>query len=413
MADISLNQVASVLGSTTVSGMAQKMGLWPPPPAISVRDLVSSKCLTQHYDDARTGWNPFETTLTVANVPGLKKLFAQAVDGTIYAQPLYAHHVNVPGFGVRNVVFVATENDTVYAFDADTNVPPLWQRSLIPPGEQVVAVGDIEGCDNVAPVIGITSTPVINCAYTMWVVGKTKKVAGGSTTFHYRLYALDLTTGADRVAPVEIGGSVPGSSQPNDGHSHVVFDPHLHLNRPGLLLFNGLVYVGFGSHCDKHLGIYHGWVFAYNAATLAPVGVFATTPNTQAGATSAAGIWQSGMGLAADPEGFVYFTTGNGDFTANTPGGQDYGDTVIKLTPAMSVADYFTPSDQPKLLEQDIDLGSGGVLILPNPARGTSLPSVLVATGKDGTARVTSFVSIIPEALQRSRLRRPLSVAVL
>src|ERR1700693_6186801 len=151
MADISLKQVGRVLGSTTMSGIAQKMGQWPPPPAISFRDLASSKCLTQHYDDARTGWNPFETTLTVANVPGLKKLFAQAVDGTIYAQPLYAHSVYIP-FGLRNVVFVATENDTVYAFDADTNVPPLWQRSLIPPGEQVVAVGDVEGCNNVAPV---------------------------------------------------------------------------------------------------------------------------------------------------------------------------------------------------------------------------------------------------------------------
>jgi hypothetical protein len=310
----------------------------------------------------------------------LKKLFAQAVDGTIYAQPLYAHSVYIP-FGLRNVVFVATENDTVYAFDADTNVPPLWQRSLIPPGEQVVAVGDVEGCNNVAPVIGITSTPVINrAANTMWVVAKTKKVGGDSTTFHYRLYALDLTTGEDRVAPVEIGGSVPGTSQPNDGHGHVVFDPHLHLNRPGLLLSNGVVYVAFGSHCDQHLGSYHGWVFAYNAATLAPVGVFATTPNTPDGSTSAAGIWQCGIGLAADPQGFVYFTTGNGNFTANTPGGQDYGDTVIKLTSAMWVADYFTPSYQPTLLSCDIDLGSGGVLILPD----TDLPSVLVAAGKDG-----------------------------
>jgi hypothetical protein len=186
------------------------------------------------------------------------------------------------------------------------------------------------------------------------------------------------------VAPVQIGGSVPGTSQPNDGHGHVVFDPHWHLNRPGLLLLNGLVYVGFGSHCDAHLGSYHGWVFAYDAATLSRVGVFATTPNTPSGATSAAGIWQGGMGLAADPEGFVYFTTGNGDFTANKPGGQDYGDTVLKLRSAMSVADYFTPSDQPTLLAGDIDLGSGGVLILPDPPHGTDLPSVLVAAGKDG-----------------------------
>ncbi|HEV2392759.1 MAG TPA: hypothetical protein VG146_10400 [Verrucomicrobiae bacterium] len=348
--------------------------------------------VTQHFDAARTGWNPFETTLTVANVPALKVKFTHNIDGTAYAQPLYAHHVNVPGFGAHNLVFIATENDTVYAFDADTNQPALWKRSLIPAGEQIVAVGDIEGCDNVAPVIGITSTPVIDCtSYTMWVVAKTKKVAGGNATFHYRLYALDISTGTDRVPPVEISGSVAGAGQPNDGHGHVVFDPHFHLNRPGLLLLaspagaahNRIVFVGFGSHCDFHIGTYHGWVFAYDSVTLARIGVFATTPDTAAGAPSAAGVWQGGMGLAADPQGFVYFTSGNGDFTGNT-GGQDYGDTVIKVTPALGVADYFTPSDQPTLLAHDIDLGSGGVLILPDPPPSAGLPSTLVAAGKDG-----------------------------
>jgi hypothetical protein len=341
--------------------------------------------VTQHFDAARTGWNPYESILTVASTGKLTQKFTQNVDGTIYAQPLYAHHVNVPGFGAHNLVFVATENDTVYAFDADTKQPPLWQRSLIPAGEQVVAVGDVEGCNNVAPVIGITATPVLDCAtYTMWVAAKTKKVAGSNISFHYRLYALDISTGADRVAPVEIGGSVPGTSQPNDGHGHVVFDPHWHLNRPGLLLLNGAVYVAFGSHCDAHLGSYHGWVFAHNAATLARIGVFNTTPDTPSGVTSAAGVWQGGMGLAADPQGFVYFTTGNGDFTANQTGGKDYGDTVTKLTPAMSVADYFTPSYQPTLLADDIDLGSGGVLIPPDPPPTASLPRTLVAAGKDG-----------------------------
>jgi hypothetical protein len=337
--------------------------------------------LTEHYDVARTGWFPYETTLTVANVPGLKAKFTQNVDGTVYAQPLYAHHINIPGLGAHNVVFVATENDTVYAFDADTKEPPLWQRSLIPAGEQVVPIGDIDGCDNVKPVIGITSTPVIDCAtYTMWVAAKTKKVVGGNTTYHYRLYALDVTTGADRVAPVEIAGSVPGISDPNDGQGHVVFDPHWHMNRPGLLLLNGVVYVGFASHCDAHIGQYHGWVFGYAAGTLAKIGVFNTTPFTPSGVTSAAGIWQGGIGLAADPQGFIYFTTGNGDFKPNF----DFGDTVIKLAPAFTVTDYFTPSDQPKLLAEDIDLGSGGVLILPDPPPTAALPATLVAAGKDG-----------------------------
>jgi hypothetical protein len=355
--------------------------------------------LTQHFDVARTGWFPYETTLTVANVPTLKNKFTHNVDGTVYAQPLYAHRVDIPGAGPHNVVYVATENDTVYAFDADTNQPALWQRSLIPPGEQIVTEADVStnqpatSCNNIVPVIGITSTPVIDCGtYTMYVVAKTKKTVGSNTTFHYRLYALDITTGYDRIGPVEISGSVPGTGEPNDGHGHVFFDPHWHLNRPGLLLLNGVVYVGFGSHCDKHLDPqdplprYHGWVFGYSAATLAPAGAFSACPDVPINqwGRSGAGIWQSGMGLAADPQGFVYFATGNGDLTVNLPGGRNYGDTVVKLQNNFTVPDYFTPSDQPKLLEGDIDLGSGGVLILPDPPLGMHLLPLLVTCGKDG-----------------------------
>jgi len=337
---------------------------------------------TQHFNVARTGWNPYETILTVANVPGLKTKFTQNIDGTSYSQPLYAHHVDIPGMGAHNVVFVATETDTVYAFDADTMQPPLWQRSLIPVGEQVVVNADLEaGCEDVRPVIGITSTPVLDCAsYTIWVVAKTKKVVGSNKTFHYRLYALDITTGNDRVPPVEIAGSVPGISQPNDGAGHVIFDPHWHMNRPGLLLLNGVVYVAFASHCDNHLELYHGWVFAFNAATLTRIGLYCTTPNTPASASvTAGGIWQGGMGLASDPSNFIYFTTGNGNF-----GGTDFGDSVIKLTSGLAFTDFFTPSDEPILLDKDIDLGSGGVLILPDPPPTVGFPRVLVTAGKDG-----------------------------
>lgn len=341
---------------------------------------------TQHFDIPRRGWNPFETTLTVANVPGLKQKFALTTDGTSYSQPLYAHHVDVPAFGAHNLVFVCTENDTVYAFDADTKQPALWQRSLIPPGEQVVVNADLEaGCEDVRPVIGITSTPVLDCrSYTLWVVAKTKRVASGGTTFHYRLHALDISTGNDRVAPVEIAGSVPGISQPNDGSGHVLFDPHWQMNRPGLLLLNGVIYVGFASHCDNHIGSYHGWVFGFDAATLARTGIFCTTPSTPSGTDiSAAGVWQGGMGLAADSANFIYFTTGNGNFNADT-GGQDFGDAVIKLSSALAFTDFLTPSDQPTLLAQDIDLGSGGVTILPDPSPTTGFPPTLVAAGKDG-----------------------------
>lgn len=345
--------------------------------------------VTQHYDNARTGWNPHENILTVANVKQqFGQLFQQQVDGTVYAQPLYVRDVIIPGKGVHNVVFVATENDTVYAFDADTYQPPLWQRSLVPAGEAVVADSDIEGCDNIKPVIGITSTPVIDYAtYTMYVVAKTKRVQGSLTTFHYRLYAIDITTGADRHgSPVEIAGSVAGSAKPNDGHGHVTFDPHWHLNRPALLLSRGVIYIGFGSHCDAHIGEYHGWVFAYNASSLAQIGVFSSSPDKPVLwlIPPASGIWQSGMGLAADPDGFIYFTTGNGDFNANNPSGRNYGDTVLKLQPNLAVASYFTPADQFELLIFDGDLGSGGVLVLPDQPATTRFPYLLVTCGKDG-----------------------------
>jgi hypothetical protein len=345
--------------------------------------------LTQHFDMARTGWFPYETALTAANVPHLVKKFTYNVDGTIYAQPLYAHHVNIPGIGPHNVVYAATENDSVYAFDADTNQPALWHRSLIPAGESVVSTADIEGCNNIAPVIGITATPVIDCStYTMYVVAKTKKVQGGTATYHYRIYALDIATGADRVPPVEISGSVPGTGIPSDGHGHVVFQPQWHLNRPGLLLLNGVVYVGFSGHCDFHLenGVtrYHGWIFGFNAATLAQTGIFSSCPDTpiNPAGRAGAGIWQGGMGLAADSSGFVYFTTGNGDLTANLAGGKNYGDTVVKLQSNFTVADFFTPSDQPTLLDQDIDLGSCGVLLLPDSPTGAR--PLLTTCGKDG-----------------------------
>lgn len=346
--------------------------------------------LTQHFDISRTGWMPYETTLNPGNVPHLKQKFTHAVDGTVYAQPLYAHHVNIPGMGAHNVVYVATENDSVYAFDADTNQPALWHRRLVPAGESVVSWTDVTvgsaQCPNVKPVIGITSTPVIDCStYTMYVVAKTKRVSGGSTTYHYRIYALDIATGADRVPPAEIAGSVPGSGNPSDGHGHVVFDPHWHLNRPGLLLLNGVVYVGFGSHCDQHLESYHGWVFGFSAASLAQVGIFSSCPDTPTESTNAAaGIWQGGMGLAGEPSGaaggpeFIYFTTGNGDLTANVTGGKNYGDCVVKLRSNFTVADFFAPADQLTLLSGDIDLGSCGVVLLPGDR------PLLTLCGKDG-----------------------------
>ncbi len=344
--------------------------------------------LTQHFEKARTGWNPYETTLAVANVPHLKQLFTQPVDAHVYAQPLYAHHVLIPDKGVHDVVYVATEKDTVYAFDANTNQPVLWQRTLVPHGETPLSPSDVLGCDNVRPDIGITSTPVINCAtYTMYVVAKTKRVIGPQTTYHQYLYAIDIATGNDRPgSPQEIQATFPGDSAPNDGHGHVLFQAQWQMNRPGLLLHNGLVYIAFASHCDFHIGEYHGWIVAYDAASLNQVGTFCSSPDR--GPThDASGIWQGGMGLATDPAGFIYCTTGNGLFNANMLNGRDYGDSVLKLRPnTLHEVDYFTPADQTTLLEPgDVDLGSGGVLVLPDVPRGSSQhPNLLVTCGKDG-----------------------------
>jgi outer membrane protein assembly factor BamB len=298
--------------------------------------LAKNNYVTQHYANTRTGWNPYETVLTVANVPHLKPLFTQHVDAQVYAQPLYMHGVAIASQGTRNVIFVATEADTVYAFDADTSHPVLWQRTLIPTGEAPVSSTDVL-CGNIAPVIGITSTPVINpVTSTLYVVAKTKRGQGIQATFHQYLYALDITTGHDRLgSPMEIQASVVDAGQA------VPFVPRWQLNRPGLLLENGRVYAAFGSHCDSHAGQYHGWVLAYDAKTLKQVGTFNASPHS-----GGVGIWQGGMGLAADPAGSIYFATGNGAFTGSQPGGKDYGDSVLKLGPDLKVLDSFTPANQ-------------------------------------------------------------------
>ena len=359
----SLNVGDQVKARQSICGIITDFG-----PPVVVISSAGFYYLTQHYTTARTGWFPYETTLNVGNVPKLKYLFTQNLDGTVYAQPLYAHHVNIPGSGAHNAVYVATENDTVYAFDADTQQPALWQRSLIPAGEQAFPDSVAKG-GNIKPVIGITSTPVIDCAsYTMWVVAKTMSVLDG--TVYNRLYAIDISTGADRPgSPVEIQGSYPSSTY------FVSFSTNLQMNRPALLLLGGRIYIGFGSHSDALKG-WRGWVFAYDATTLKRVGVFCTAPDEAEGS-----VWQGGMGLAADPEGFVYFMTGNGPWDGKT----NYGDTALKLPANLTVvADFFTPPNRDDLERHDCDFGSGGPLILPDPPLLSGLPLAMVVCGKDG-----------------------------
>ena len=348
---------------------------------------MGNDVVTQHYNNSRTGWNANETALTVANVrPHLRRLFTLPVDGQLYAQSLYVQGLAIPGKGTHNVVFVTSEGDSVYAFDADVAGAAIWHRTLVPAGESTVATADLAKCDNVGPKIGITSTPVIDrTTNLLYVVTKTKSSAGGVSSYHQRLHTLDLATGTDKPgSPVEIAASIAGSGDGHDNTGHIHFNPLWQLNRPGLLLTQGAVYLAFGAHCD--FGPYHGWILKYDVATLQPLGVFNTTPdldpNTQVFRGRGGGIWQGGIGLAASNNGHIYLLVGNGPFDANT-GGRDYGNTVLRLNPDLTIADSFTPYNQDGLNQHDTDLGSGGAMLLPpQPGAHTSL---LVACGKEGT----------------------------
>jgi len=269
---------------------------------------------TQHFDNARTGWNQHETTLTVGNVGRLHKIFDLSVDGQVYAQPLYMEQILFPGKGVRNAVYVATENDTVYCWDADAPQSLIWQKSLLTAGELPLDDGDIAGCNNIAPKVGITSTPVIDPqTNTLYVVSKTKRLAARQTTFHHFLHAIDIVSSNDRAgSPVEIFAKAPGWGGTGevggrDGQGNVIFLSQWALNRSGLLLQNNILYLGFGSHCDAHLGDYHGWIMSYDATTLQQLKVFCASPDSSGG-----GIWQGGIGAAGDGNA-IYFTTGNAE----------------------------------------------------------------------------------------------------
>lgn len=318
---------------------------------------------TYHNDTFRTGQNTQEVLLTSANVNTNQfgKLFSAPVDGDVYAQPLYVSALNIPGNGPHNVVFAATEEDTVFAFDADSG-SLLWQQSMIDtahgaaPGAvpvDMTPTGDLP-CGNIVPHVGITSTPVIDLgSNTMYVEAKSKE----NGTFVHRLHALDLATGNEKFpGPVVIDGSSQGVS----------FDALHHMNRPGLLLMGGNIYITYASHCD--IPPYHGWVFVYSTADFGLVGIFITTPNPNVprppdAVPGAGGFWNSGAGPAGDGVN-VFAATGNGDFDNQT----DFGDSILRLTlgGGLALTDWFTPFNQDTLNEQDLDLGSGGVLLLPD-----------------------------------------------
>jgi hypothetical protein len=331
---------------------------------------------TWHNDNLRDGQNTQETILTTANVnsTAFGKLFSYMVDGEIYAQPLYVPNLSVAG-QTHNVVYVATENDSVYAFDADgLDSSPLWHDSLLAPGESAIPCKLKGICGVVSQTAGITSTPVIDVTgTTLYVLVLTLETNG---SYLDRLHALDLTTGAEKFGgPVVIQASVPGTGAGSVG-GVVTFNAAQQLQRPGLLLLNGAVYIGWGSFGD--IDPYHGWLMGYNSTTLTQVAVFNTTPNGTRGA-----IWQAGGGISADSSGFIYLQTANGTFDVNV-GGIDYGDSFLKIstTGGLSVVNYFTPDNEGMLEYDDLDLGSGAGLILPTQAG--SHPDEIVSADKQG-----------------------------
>jgi hypothetical protein len=346
-------------------------------------ELVFVGCgnvLTQHNDNARSGGYTVETQLTPANVrpASFGRLYTRQVDGDIVAQPLYMRRVPAVTGALRNLFFVATSKNNVYAFDADNlsaTAGPIWQRNLCNSAHSGVCGETYSGF------VGITSTPVIDpVSNTMYVVARCSDGTGGPRDGQILIYALNVATGADRVAPVQISAVAPGTN--------VAFDYHCQRNRPGLLLQNGVVYVGFATFsCDAGCAgtPYHGWVIGYRASDLHQTGVYCTSPSNATG-RGEAGIWQTGKGLVGSPNGSIFFETGNG------PNTEPLQNSFVKISPTtapggLANAGHFTPNNagvavhpglpgNRSLADGDTDLGSGGPLLLPQ--------GKLIGGGKQG-----------------------------
>ena len=340
--------------------------------------------LTYQYDTSRAGANLNESVLTKANVMvnQFGKLFSYPVDGYIYGQPLYLPGVTVPQKGIHDAIYLATEHDSVYAFDADSNSgansTPLWHVTFINPSAGVTTVPYQDtSCSQIVPELGITSTPAIDPASgTIYVVAMTKETVGSVTTYVHRLHALDVATGAEKAgSPVAIQASVPGTGE---GGTTVVFRAKDYKQRAGLVLFNGILYTAWASHCD--IGQYHGWLIAYDAKTLSQTSVYNNTPNG-----NQASFWAGGAAPAVDAGGNIFVVGGNGTFD---PGGKgpDVGESFLKLSTSggLTLADYFTPFNYDSLNQSDLDVGSAGVALLADDAGSAQHPHLMVGSGKEG-----------------------------
>lgn len=334
-----------------------------------------------HNDLARTGQMLAETALTLANVNSARfgKLRFLPADGKVDGQPLFVTNLTM-GAATHNVVYVVTEHNSIYAYDADSGAA-LWQISLNGTGETSSA--DV-GCQDLTPEIGITSTPVIDRSRgphgALYAVAMTTD-AGGNV--HHRLHAIDLATGAELLGgPTEITATYPGSGA-EGSNGILTFTPALHTVRAALTLVNGTIYMGWTAHCMS--GNYNGWLMAYSAATLKQTGVLPVTPNGSQGS-----IWMAGSGMASDGTS-IYFIDGNGTFGTNLnpqgfPADGDLGDSFIKLsaTPAPVVTDYFAMSDVVAQAAADNDFGSGGAMLLPDQTTSAgTVKHLAVGAGKD------------------------------
>lgn len=401
--------VDGIAGGNSTVGTISTVGLYTPPAAAgahiikavnnantkqsaSVPVVVSgyTGTLTNHNDTFRTGQNNDEPALTTGNVNPTQfgKLFSYPVDGQIYADPLWVPNLTINGVN-HNVVFVATQNDSVYAFDADNGTVypnPLWHASFInPPGITAIPRADIEKGLDISPEIGITATPVIDAvngiifveARTLDTTGTPNCPGSVAPQYFHRLHALSLTTGQELSgSPVLICAQVPGTGY-DSVNGTVTFNPQRQNSRAGLLLLNGTVYMAFSSLED--ISPYHGWILGYNESTLTQTFAYNDTPNGNKG-----GIWHGGGGIPADASGNIYYSTGTGSFDNNVGGGISF----VKLTPSgnqLTVADFFSPFNQAYLNVEaiNLDLSSSGPMLLPDQA-GAVTHEALVA-GKTGT----------------------------
>jgi hypothetical protein len=351
---------------------------------------LSQSVLTYHNNNARTGLNSAEATLTLSNVNSASfgKLFTLTVDGLVDGQPLYLSAVPIQGSGTHNLLIVVTENDSVYAFDADTG-SAIWHIRTLKSGE---TTSDDRGCSQVEPQIGITSTPVIRRPTgsngVIYTVAMSKDSSGD---YHQRLHALDAATGNELYkGPVDIEAKYPGTGDSSSG-GYVVFEPGQYKERSPLLQVGNTIYLSWGSHCD--IRPYTGWVMGYNATTLAQTTVLNLTPNGNEGA-----IWGSGAGLTADGSGNIFFLDANGTFdtsltSAGLPDSGDYGNAFIRLATkgGLAVADYFEMDNGVSESESDTDLGSGGALLLPAMKDSSGVTwDLAVGAGKDSNLYVVN-----------------------